>query len=235
MKEILTILFIFVFTFTSISQNEKKYIRQGNKLYNQKNYNDAEVDYRKSLIKDSTYTIGKFNLADALYKQKNYEEAARLFSDLAAKETNKELKSKMYHNLGNSLLQTKEYEKSIEAYKNSLKSNPNDIDTKYNLAYAMQMLRQQQQNKDKKDNKDNKKDKDQNKKEEKQNENKQNDQNKENQQDKDKNKQEQKQKQLKKEEAERMLEALKNDEKRTIDKVKKQKAIGVKVKTEKDW
>jgi tetratricopeptide (TPR) repeat protein len=231
MKAILTILFIFAIFLNVFSQNEKKFIREGNKLYNQKNYNDAEVKYRKSLLKDSTYKIGNYNLANSLYKQKNFEEATRFYSNLAEKETDKSAKSKIYHNLGNSYLQTKEYEKGIEAYKQALKNNPTDIDTKYNLSYAMQMLKQQQQNKD---NKNDKKDKDKKNEDKKDDKNK-DDQNKDKQQNQDKKQQEQKQKQLKKEEAERMLEALKNDEKKTLDKVKKQKAIGVRVKTEKDW
>jgi tetratricopeptide (TPR) repeat protein len=143
----------------------------------------------------------------------------------------KNIRSKAFHNLGNTYLQNKDYQKAVEAYKQSLKANPTDIDTKYNLSYALQMLKQQQQQQ--KNNKNNKNDKD--KKEDKKDENQKSQQNNDNQQNKDKKQQEQKQKQLKKEEAERMLEALKNDEKKTLDKVKKQKVVGVKVKTEKDW
>ncbi|NVN96469.1 MAG: tetratricopeptide repeat protein [Bacteroidetes bacterium] len=231
MKYILLILAIFFTSMNTFSQNEKKFIREGNKLYEQKKFNDAEVNYRKSLQKDSNYFKGRYNLANALYKQKNYDEASRLYSTLVDKEKDGKIKSNVYHNLGNSYLQKKEFEKSIDAYKQSLKYNPKDYDTKYNLSYAMQMLKQQQQqqkNKDNKDNKDKKDDKnkqDQNK--DKQQENKEN-------QDK-KQQEQQKQKQVKKEDAERMLEALKNDEKKTMDKVKKEKAIGVKAKIEKDW
>ncbi|MFZ4399973.1 MAG: tetratricopeptide repeat protein [Bacteroidales bacterium] len=229
MKYILLLLVIFATSTICFSQNEKKFIREGNKQYNQKNFNDAEVNYRKSLLKDSTYFKGRYNLANALYKQKNYDEATRIYSTIAEQEKDKKIKSKVYHNLGNSLLQKKEFEKSIDAYKQALKSNPKDSDTKYNLSYAMQMLKQQQnqQNKDKKDdkNKDNK-----NKEDNK-------DQKKDNQENKDNKQQEQQkqQKQVKKEEAERMLEALKNDENKTMDKVKKQKAVGERVKIEKDW
>ena len=221
MKYILLILVIFAISTNTFSQNEKKFIREGNKQYNQKNYNDAEVNYRKSLQKDSSYLNGKYNLANALYKQKNYDEAARIYSTLVDNEMDTKLKSDVYHNLGNSLLQKKEFEKSIDAYKQALKYNPKDFDTKYNLSYAMQMLKQQQ-NQKKEDKKDNKDKKDQNK-----------DKQPKNQENKDKKQQEQKQ--VKKEEAERMLEALKNDEKRTIDKVKKQKAVGERGKIEKDW
>ena len=228
MKYILLILAIFATSVNTFSQNEKNFIREGNKLYDQKKYNDAEVNYRKSLQKDSTYFKGRYNLANALYKQKNYDEASRLYSTLVDKEKDSKIKSNVYHNLGNSYLQKREFEKSIDAYKQSLKYNPKDYDTKYNLSYAMQMLKQQQQqqkNKDKKDKKDDKNKQDQNK--DKQQENKEN-------QDK-KQQEQQKQKQVKKEDAERMLEALKNDEKKTMDKVKKEKAIGVKAKIEKDW
>ena len=224
----LTILLIPIFSFT---QNERKFIREGNKYYKKNNFNDAEVNYRKSLLNDSNYTIGKYNLANALYKEKNFDESSRILSELAEKQTDKTLKSKMYHNLGNSYLQKKEYEKSINSYIQALKNNPKDYDTKYNLSYAMQMLRkqQQQQQQDKNnDKKNNKKDED------KKNENKNQD-NKQNQQNQDKKQQEQKQKQMKKEEAERMLEALKNDEKKTLDKVKKVKAVGAKISTDKDW
>ncbi len=227
MKYILMIFVIFVLTMNSFSQNEKKFIREGNKQYYQKNYNDAEVNYRKSLLKDSTYLNGKYNLANAMYKQKNYDEAARIYTNLLENEKNLKIKPEVYHNLGNALLQKKEYEKSIDAYKQALKYNPKDFDTKYNLSYARQMLRQEQnqKNKDNKDKKDKKDDK------------KNQDPNKENQQKKQENKdqKQQEQKQVKKEEAERMLEALKNDEKKTLDKVKKQKAVGERGRSEKDW
>lgn len=232
MKFILLILIVFSTSINIFSQNEKKFIREGNKLYNQKNYNEAEISYRKSLQKDSNYFNGKYNLANALYKQKNFDEAARIYSSIADLDKDKEIKSKVYHNLGNSFLQKKEFEKSIDAYKQALKNNSKDSDTKYNLSYAMQMLKQQQNQKNK-DNKDKKDDKKKDNKDQK-------DQNKDKQQDKKENKdnkqqEQQKQKQVKKEEAERMLEALKNDEKKTMDKVKKQKAVGERVKIEKDW
>ncbi|MCX6231363.1 MAG: tetratricopeptide repeat protein [Bacteroidetes bacterium] len=226
MKYFLLILIIFATSMLGFSQNEKKFIREGNKQYNQKNYNEAEVNYRKSLQNDSNYFKGKYNLANTMYKQKNYDEAARLYSSIAEQEKDNKIKAKVYHNLGNSLLQKKEYDKSIEAYKQALKNNPTDIDTKYNLSYALQMLRQQQnqKNKDNKDKKDKKDDKDKQKQD-------QNQDKKENKQ----QQQQQQQKDVKKEEAERMLDALKNNEKKTMDKVKKQKVVNARVKIEKDW
>ncbi|MEI6822648.1 MAG: tetratricopeptide repeat protein [Bacteroidota bacterium] len=235
------ILFILIiFSISVYSQNPKKFIREGNKLYEQKKYNDAEVQYRKSLTTDTNYVTGQYNLANSLYKQKNYDEANKIYSSLSDKETNKNTKSKILHNLGNTYLQKKEYEKCVDTYKQALRNNPKDEDTRYNLAYAMKMLKQQQQNKQNKNNKDNKdnkdkKDKDKQNKDNKDNKDKDKQDQKQNQdQDKDKKQDQQKQK-MKKEEADRMLEALKNDEKKTLDKVKKEKAVGVKVKIEKDW
>ncbi|MCE9539072.1 MAG: tetratricopeptide repeat protein, partial [Bacteroidetes bacterium] len=185
-----------------------------------------------------------FNLGDAYYKQGKYEEAAEQFQLLTHRASSKDTLSKAYHNLGNALMQTKKYQEGLDAYKNALKNNPDDEDTRYNLAYAQQMLKQQQQqqkkddkdkkdnkdkdNKDKKDNKDNKdKDKkDKDKKDDKPNE----DKDKEN-----KEKEKPKENQISKEDAKRLLDALQNDEKNLQDKMKKGKTKGMKVEIDKDW
>lgn len=211
------------------AQEEKKFIREGNKLYENKKYAEAEKSYQQSLKKNNNSYKGNFNLGDAYYQQGKYEEAAQQFQLLTHKGTSKDTLSKAYHNLGNALLKTRKYEESINAYKNALKNNPNDEDSRYNLAYAQRMLRQQQQqqNKDNKDNKDQKNDKDK-----KDDQDKKNKQNKEQEQ---KDKQEQQKNQISKEDAQRMLDALQNDEKNIQDKVKKGKVKGVKVEIEKDW
>ena len=243
MRSIILFILIIISFSVNAQQNPKKFIREGNKLYEQKKYNDAEVQYRKSLAQDSTYVAGQYNLANSLYKQKNYDEANKIYSALAERETNSLTKSKILHNLGNTYLQKKEYEKSIDAYKQAMRNNPKDEETRYNLAYAKKMLKQQQQlqqqNKNGKDNKDSKDKKDKQNKDGKQNKQ---DQNKDKQQqdqkqgDDQNKKQDQQQKQkMKKEDAERMLEALKNNEKKTMDKVKKEKNAAVKIKLEKDW
>jgi tetratricopeptide (TPR) repeat protein len=145
---------------------------------------------------------------------------------LAEKNADRDVKSNVFHNLGNSYLQSKEYEKSILAYKNALMSNPKNVDTKYNLEYAKMMLKkQQQQQQQQKDNKDQKDDKKDQKDQKDQDQNKKDDQ----------QKQPQDQKKISKEDAERMLEALKNDEKNTMQKVKKQKAKVQVIGIEKDW
>ncbi len=231
----------------------KKYIDEGNRLYQlgkesetsgDSLYSEALVNYAKALQADSNSVQGQFNLADAVYKMKDYETASKMFQHIAAETQDKNLKAKAYHNLGNSLLKSEKYKESMEAFKQSLKANPDDMDTKYNYAYAKQMLKQQQQqqqqNQDKKDDKKEQEDEQQQQQQDKkQDENKdQQQQQQQNQQQDKKEEQQQKQQpkpqnQMSKEEAERMLNAVERDEKDIQEKLRKVK--GAKVKVEKDW
>jgi Ca-activated chloride channel homolog len=222
-------IFIIFFSLYGFAQKDVKLLRQGNKLYNQGKYKEAEVDYRKALEINKESDKGKFNLGTAVYQEKNFNEATKIFEDLSSKQLDKSTKAKIYHNYGNSLLESKQYEQSIAAYKNSLLNYPADKDTKYNLEYAKSMLKKQQQQKQQ-----NKQDKNQDKKDQ---EKKDQENQKKDQQNKDQNKsQSQDQnKKISKEDAERMLEALKNDEKKTMAKLKKSKAKVQQVVIEKDW
>jgi Ca-activated chloride channel homolog len=210
----------------SYSQKENTLLRQGNRNFEKEDFKEAEKDYRKALELNKESVKGQFNLGTAVYKNNNYEESAKIYSNLAEKNADREIQSKVYHNLGNSYLQSKEYEKSILSYKNALMNDPGNLDTKYNLEYARMMLKkqqqQQQQNKD--DKKDDKKDE-----KDKQDQNKDQDKN------QDKQKPPQDQKKISKDDAERMLEALKNDEKKTMQKVNKKKAKVQVTGIEKDW
>ena len=133
-------------------QADKKYIRQGNKEYEEGVFDESEILYRKALEKEDKSYTGEFNLGDALYKQEKFEDATRSFNDLVESESDKDRLSKLYHNLGNSLLNLNKAEDAIEAYKQSLRNNPSDEETRHNLAFAQQLLQQQQeqqqQNKD---------------------------------------------------------------------------------------
>ena len=223
-NKILLLIFI-LYGLGSYAQKENTLLRQGNREFEKNEYKEAEKDYRKALELNKESLKGQFNLGTAVYKNNNFEESAKIYSNLAGNKLDRDTKSKVYHNLGNSFLQSKEYEKSIDAYKNALMNDPKNKDTKYNLEYAKMMLKkQQQQNKDNKDKKDDKKDQ-----KDKQDQNK--DQNKKSEQ----QKQPQDQKKISKDDAERMLEALKNDEKKTMQKVKKQKAKVQVTGIEKDW
>ena len=231
---------IFIYSLAMIAMNafaqkERKYIRQGNKEFENANFENSEVSYRKAVdLEEKKSHEPAFNVGDALYKQEKYEDAIEQFNNLADVEVSKEEKSKIYHNLGNSLLQSNKLQESIEAYKNALRNNPNDMDTKYNLAYAQKKLeeqQQQQQNQNQDQNKDNQ---DQDQKDQDKNKDNQ-DQNQQDKQEQNKDQQQQQQPQISKEDAERILQALANDEKDTQKKVKEQQAAAAKVKVEKEW
>jgi tetratricopeptide (TPR) repeat protein len=225
MKAGLIILLGFIISFTVFAQNDKKQIREGNKLYNNKKYRESEVSYQKALKKDPKSFKAAFNLGDALYKQEKYEEAAKQFTDVTAKSGDKANSSMVYHNLGNSYLLQNKLDESINSYKNALRNNPNDMATKYNLAYA-QMMKKKQEQQQKQDNKDNKDQKQQQQQQQKQEQDKKKDE---------KQQEQQKDQQISKDDADRMLQALQDDEKNTQDKVKKMQAAGGKKNIEKDW
>lgn len=240
MRRLIIILLILLPGMQLFAQQEKSYVKQGNELYQQKKYKEAETNYRKAVEKKNQNVEGNFNLGDALYKQKQFDKAGEQFTKMAGAK-NKAIAAGAYHNLGNTLLESKKLEESIEAYKRSLINNPKDDETRYNLAYAQEKLKQQQQqNKNNKNkNKDNKQNKDQKNKDQ-QNKDKQN-QDKKNQdkQNQDQQKKDQQQQQqpdkISKDDAQRMLDALNNNEKQTQDKLKNKKLKGAKVQISKDW
>jgi hypothetical protein len=224
--------------FAAQAQKERKFIREGNKLYetglkdtaklDTVNFGKAEVAYRRALELKPDDHQWQFNLADALYKQKKADESAKEFESIAEKASLPTDKAKAFHNMGNSFLVQKKLDESIASYKKALRILPDDPETKYNLAYAMKMKKEEEKKKqqDKDQNKDQNKDKkDQNKdqnKDQKQNQDKQKqDQNKDQQKDQ----QQQQQNKISKQNAEQMLQALENDEKQTQEKVKKAQAL----------
>ncbi|MDR3695983.1 tetratricopeptide repeat protein [Mucilaginibacter sp.] len=238
----LSVVILFLLSATQLFGQDKSLIHKGNELYKQQKYKEAEDNYRKSVEKKSQDITGNFNLGDALYKQKKFADAGEQFNKLSSSpNNNKVLTAQAYHNLGNSYLENKKLEESIEAYKKALLNNPKDDETRYNLAYAQEKLKQQQQqNKQNQNNKNqdnknqqNKDNKNQDKNKDNKDQNKQN-QDKQNQDQKDQQNAQQKDK-LSKEDAERMLEALNNDEKQTQDKLKNKKLKGSKLNITKDW
>jgi len=218
---------------TSFAQNKKSFLRDGNELYTDSSYNDAEMQYRKSLEKDQDYFNASFNLADAVYKQERYEESSALFDALIDNAPTENDLAKVYHNLGNSLTQEQKLEEAIEAYKNALRINPNDAETRHNLALSKKQKQEQEQQEEKKEeNKEEKKDqekdkegkdkKEQNKEQEKEDEEKE-------------NQPEEKKEEMSKEDAEKMLEAIQQEEKELQEELQKKKVKGKRVKVLKDW
>lgn len=226
------------------AQDAKSLIHKGNELYSKQKYNEAASAYSKSVEKKGALPLeGNFNLGDALYKQKKYDDAAQRFTDIGSSAASPAVKAGAYHNLGNSLLESKKYQESIDAYKKALLNNPKDDETRYNLAYAQEKLKQQQQQ-NKKNNKNDKnnQNKDQNKQNQDKKDQDKKNQDKKDQQNKDQDKKDQQKQQqqqqpnkLSKEDAQRMLDALNNNEKNTQDKLKNKKLKGAKMHIDKDW
>jgi Ca-activated chloride channel family protein len=240
MKQYILIILMFLCSPVLFAQDVNSYIHKGNELYKEKKYKDAEVDYRKSVEKKKQSVAGNFNWGDALYKEKKFGDAQQHFTDIASAAKDSKIKADAYHNLGNSLMETKKYDESINAYKKSLLSDPKDEQTRYNLAYAEEMLKkQQQQNKQNQDK--NKQNQDQKNKQNQANGNPDKNQKgnpDKNQQDKNQQQNQKGQQQpnsLSKDDAQRMLNALNDQEKATQDKLKNKKVQGSKVRVEKDW
>jgi Ca-activated chloride channel family protein len=239
-----------LFAADSSAQEEKKYVREGNKSYDKGQYKEAEDQYHKALDLNPGNFKGGFNLGDAYYKEGKNKEAAAKFEELTKATAGDDvLSAKAYHNLGNALMKDKKYEESVAAYKKALTLNPKDDDTRYNLAYAQQMLIQKQ-NKDKKENKDNKdkkddkdKNKDKDKKEDKNKKDKKDNKDKDKEKPGDKDKQKpdpgkqdkDQQNRVSKGAAQKMLNEVNNNERKVQNKLKKQKESVQSVKIEKDW
>ena len=204
------------------AQEERYILHEGNNQYNNGRYKEAEQYYSEALKKKNNYFKANYNLGNALYKQGKYQDATGQYDVFIKNSADKDTLSRAFHNLGNSYLKQKKYEDAIKAYKSSLKLNPRDEDTRYNLAYAKKKLEEQQK---KGGGKDNKQNKDQQKK----------DQNKENKDQKDK-KDQKDEPRMSKEEAQRMLEALKNHEQKLQElHRKKGDKKGQRKKVDKDW
>jgi tetratricopeptide (TPR) repeat protein len=160
------------------AQTDKKLIRQGNREYEKGKFPESEISYRKAIDKNKQSPDAVFNIGDALYKQKKFEEAGKQFVENTNQNDDKVKKAAGLYNLGNSLLKANKVEESIDAYKNSLKLRPDNKEAKYNLSYAQDLLKKQQeqqkqqQDKDKQDQNKDKNKKDQKKDQKDQNEKK---------------------------------------------------------------
>jgi len=230
----------------AFSQTVRSQIAAGNRFYAEEKYGDAEASYKKAQEKDPASREAQFNLGDTFYKQERYEEALRAFSQAGPTAKDPTDQSAALHNIGNTLLKAGKIPESIEAYKQALKLNPSDDDTRYNYQYARELLKQQQKNHQKQDqNKDQKQDQQENEKQQDRQENQQpkDEQQQERQQQsrqeeerkarEEQAKAAQKKNQLPKEQAEQILEALRNNEKEIQKQLRKREAARVKV--EKDW
>ena len=211
---------------TASAQNERRFIREGNDFFENEKYVESEVEYRKALEKKPESLEGRFNLGDALFKQEKVDEAIEQFQALTESTDDKQQLSDIYHNIGNGFFAKQELEKSIEAYKQALRNDPLDDETRYNLIVAQKMLQEQQQNKEQD------KEEQQDKKEQEQEQ--QQKQQKEEQQEQQQQQQQQQQQGISKENAERILQSLEEDEKELQEKLRKAKKAQQR-QIEKNW
>lgn len=258
--------FIIFFTFFAMSLNaqvDKKEVRRGNRDYKKENYKEAEIDYRRALVKDSLSFAANYNLASTLYKMGDNQNAMKSMQKIEETAAANPKASDYYYNLGDIALANKDYKTAVDAFQKSLLISPNDLDAKENYIYAKKMLEQQQnqqnnqdqngQNQDQNQNDQNNQDKNQNQNQNNQDQNKdsqdQNNQNKD--QNKDQNNQNQNNDQnqqqgnnqqsgqepkISPQAAQQMLQAIQAKEKETQEKVKKEKAAMMQSRQkEKNW
>jgi Ca-activated chloride channel family protein len=209
---------------TTNAQSDRQMIRQGNKLYRKGNVAEAEVSYRKAVERNERNAQANYNLGNALMGQRKDSLAITQLEKAAKLETNPLRRAQAYHNMGVICQQHRMFGEAIEAYKEALRNNPTDNETRYNLALCkrQQQEQQQDQNQQNKDNKDNKDKQDQQKQDQ--------------QQKQDEKKQEQQQKQqMSKENAEQLLNAAMQEEKQTQERMKKAQQQPQKRRLEKNW
>jgi Ca-activated chloride channel family protein len=221
----------------ALAQNHTNLLLQkGNRLYDEKRYDEATANYLQALKKDPGNATGLFNLGNTMYQKKQYDSSRKLMNATADAIKDKNGKSAAHYNIGNTYMAQRKWEEAIAAYKKTLRNNPQDADAKYNLSYAQEMLKKQQQqdkqkqdqqNKDKQQQDKDKKDKD---KKDKQDQQKDSDNDK---QDKQEQQPQSQQSKLTEQQAEQLLNALQQQEKKLQDKLKKEK--GTRVKMDKDW
>lgn len=145
-----------------VEREAREYLSEGNTEITNDNFVGAEVNYRKSIAINPSEEIGKYNLGNAYYNEAKNEEAMRRFTQAATISESKPEKHKAFHNLGNTFMNAKMYQEAVAAYKDALRNNPTDDETRYNLALAKEMLEKnppqggdgEDENKDQKENED---------------------------------------------------------------------------------
>ena len=236
MRRWICILLIFIALPLS-AQVDRKEVRSGNRKFRKGSFPEAELDYRKAVLKDSLSVAGEYNLASSLYRQGNYDEAAQALGKADQEVAGTQHAASYYYNEGDVALQRKDYSAAVKAFRQCLLENPGDMDAKENYIYAKEMLKNQQgggggggqQNQDQ-----NQQDQDQNQDQQNQNQDRQQQPDQPDQQNQ--QNQEQPQQQISQQQARQMLKAVQAQEKETQDKVKKKKAALLQSsQKEKNW
>ncbi len=228
-KKVVAVLLVLLVSTTIQAQTDRMLVRHGNKQFRAGNYAEAEVSYRKAVEKNPRNAQAIYNLGNALLGQRKDSAAVSQFEQAAKLETNPIRKSQAYHNIGVICQGQKQFAQAIEAYKESLRNNPADDETRYNLELCKRQQQQQQQNQDQQ-NKDNKDQKYKDKKDQQKQDQDKKDQQKQNQQ-----QQQQDKHQMSRENAEQMLNAAIQEEKQTQERMKKAQQQPNRRSLQKNW
>lgn len=203
------------------AQEDKKDVRRGNKDYRKSNFKEAEIDYRKALLKDSTSFAATYDLANALYSQKDYEGAANTMEKLSKSAPESQYADRYYFNKGNVSLQKKDYKTAVDDFKQALLRDPGDLQAKESYIYAKKMLENQENGGEGESNKD---------------QQNQDQQPSDGQQDKQEGEGQAQQQQISAQQAQQILKAIQAKEKETQEKVEKAKAQNEKSRQkDKNW
>lgn len=247
---------------------EKKatnFVYKANELLGEENFVEAEMEYRKAISEAPSKAVGAYNLAHTYYKKGSFDEALFRTKEAARNAKSKDEKHRAFHNIGNILMQNEQCKEAVEAFKNALRNNPNDEESRYNYALAKECADQQKDG----GGEDDKEDKDKEEEKDKEDEQKKEDENEDKkdkedegdkdkkdgdkeededgkpkddkkddgkgEDDKDKKKQKPKPGQMSPQQIKNILEAMQNQEQKVQEKINAEKQKGAKVKTEKDW
>ena len=204
----------------AFAQNDRDYIRSGNRLYRNKSFDKAEVEYRKAVSANAENPQAVYNLGCSMMMQQKDSVAIQYFERASKLETNKLRRAKSNHNIGVILQNHKMYDKAIEAYKQALRDNPNDDETRYNLALCKKLLKNNPDNNKQNKNQDKDKNQDKNKEENKDKKDQQNPP---------------PQEQMSKDNAEQLLNAAMQNEKQTQQRLQKAMQQPRKTRSQKNW
>ena len=251
MKRILYILILIsaVSAVEASAQIDRREVRKGNREFKKENYREADIEYRKALVKDSLSMAANYNLANNLFRQNDMEQSAKVLDRIKEVAPTSEYAADYYYNAGDVAIAKRDWQAAVDALKQSLLRNPGDLDAKENYIYAKKMLenqqqQQQNQNNDQNQNQDQNQDQNQNQdNQDDQNKDQNDDQkdNKDDQNNNDQNQQKPPQSQgeppkITPQAAQQMLQAIQAKEKETQDKVNKEKAEALKGRQkDKNW
>ena len=249
MRKLINTLILLALPVAMSAQIDRKEVRSGNRQFRRENYKEAEISYRKALVKDSLSFAANYNLANVLYRGEHYDEAGKIMETVKEAAPASEHGADYFFNAGDIALARKDYAAAVDAFKQSLLLNPGDLQAKENYIYAKKMLEDQQQNgggggQDNQENQQNQ----QNQDDRQQNQDQQDNQNQDQQNNQDQNQQDNQDGQnrdgqnqpqpvkISPQQAQQMLKAMQAKEKETQDKVNKEKAEALKSRQkEKNW